>query len=69
MVPPVTSMRSYIAAMRVIVKPGGHHNYIVVSDREGSVTYLHGGNPSSQSVPSLQEFEVSEAILSQVTGS
>ena len=54
--------------MRVIVKPGGHHNYISVSDREGSLTYLHGGNPSSQSVPSLQEFEVSEAILSQVTG-
>ena len=55
--------------MRVIVKPGGHHNYIGGSDREGSVTYLHGGNPTSQSVPSLQEFEVSEAILSQVAGS
>ena len=38
------------------------------SEREGSLTYLHGGNSASQSVSRLQKFEVSEAILSQVTG-
>ena len=38
------------------------------SEREGSLTYLHGGNSAPQSVSRLQKFEVSEAILSQVTG-
>ena len=37
-------------------------------EREGSLTYLHGGNSAPQSVSRLQKFEVSEAILSQVTG-
>ena len=37
-------------------------------ERELSLTYLHGGNSAPQSVSRLQKFEVSEAILSQVTG-
>ena len=38
------------------------------SEDDRSLTYLHGGDSSPESVPRLQEFEVSEAILSQVTG-
>ena len=34
-----------------------------------SLTYLHGSNPPPQSVPGLQEFEVFEAILGEVTRS
>ena len=44
-----------------------------MGEREGersdrSLTYLHGGDSAPESVPRLQKFEVSEAILSQVTG-
>lgn len=52
----------------MIVKPGGGDTEVGESKREGSLTYLHGGNSAPESVPRLQEFEVSEAILSQVTG-
>ena len=52
----------------MIVKPGGGDTEVDESEREGSLTYLHGGNSAPESVPRLQEFEVSEAILSQVTG-
>lgn len=52
----------------MIVKPGGGDTEVGESEREGSLTYLHGGNSAPESVPRLQEFEVSEAILSQVTG-
>ena len=35
---------------------------------DSNATYLHGGDPSSESVPGLEEFKVLEAILGEVAG-
>ena len=57
-----------LTAVKVCVKPGSRDNYIGESEADRSLTYLHGGYSAPESVPRLQEFEVSEAILSQMTG-